>query len=130
MVKVQTAMVAALLALSGCAAIQGTKAKDSENILAEAGFTRQPLSAAQGASSATALPARQLTRMDGAFEFYDPQFCQCLYVGGENEYRKLQQLRAQRLADHAWYMRAYSPMANSPDPELWDAWAPEGLDAK
>ena len=133
--KPQAAIVATLLALSGCAAFQGRTASDSENILAEAGFTKQPYSAAQGATRAGGgpLPARQLTRIaqnggDTAYEFYDPRFCQCVYVGGAPEYSKLQELRKARLADHAQYLSAFNPMSNSPDPHLWGPWEPEGLD--
>ena len=134
--KPQAALVAVIVALSGCAALQGQKAGDSENILAEAGFTKQPQSAAQGATSAGggALPARQLTRVsqngNTAYEFYDPQFCNCVYIGGAQEYAKLQELRSARVADHAKNLQAWSPMSNSPDPNVWGPWEPEGLDLK
>ena len=132
--KPQAAIAAAILALSGCAAIQGQTATDSENILAEAGFTKQPQSAAQGAAGGGTLPARQLTKVaengNTAYEFYDPQFCQCVYVGGPQEYAKLQQLRSARAAEHAWNLRAFSTQANSSDVNLWGPWQPEGLDLK
>ena len=90
--KSQAAIAATMVALSGCAAMQGQMASDSEQMLAEAGFARQAQSAAPGATSSTggSLPARQLTRVNDngavAYEFYDPQFCNCIYVGGEKEY--------------------------------------------
>jgi len=134
--KPQAAIAAAILALSGCAAIQGQMAGDSENILAEAGFTKQPQSAAQGATRAGGgtLPARQLTAVtengNAAYEFYDPQFCQCVYVGGPNEYAKLQELRSARVAEHAQNLRMWNVQANTPDPNLWGPWKPEGLDLR
>ncbi|HEY3073604.1 MAG TPA: hypothetical protein VGJ74_00375 [Burkholderiales bacterium] len=134
--KPQAAIAAAMLALSGCAAIQGQMAGDSEKILAEAGFTRQPQSAAQGATRAGGgtLPARQLARVSEngniAYEFYDPDFCHCVYVGGADEYAKLQQLRSARVAEHAQNLRSWSPSSNSPDPNVWGAWQPEGLDPR
>jgi hypothetical protein len=135
MLKVQAPILAAMLVLSGCAAIQDQEARDSENILSEAGFHREAQSAARGATGDRgALPARRLTRVtaDGslAYEFYDPQFCQCVYVGGPNEYAKLQELRQQRLADHAWYMKTSSPITAAAPPETWGPWQPEGLDVK
>jgi uncharacterized protein YceK len=134
--KPQAAVVAAIVALSGCAAIQDHNAADSENILAQAGFTKQPYSAAQGATRAGGgpLPARQLTKVsqNGSteYEFYDPKFCQCVYVGGEQENAKLQELRKDRAADHARNLRDWNVMANSPDPNVWGPWEPEGLDVK
>ena len=136
MLKLQIPIALALLALSGCAPIQGIQARDSAEILAEAGFARQGPGVVQSASggSASTLQVRQLTRValngETAYEFYDPQFCQCVYVGGEKEFAKLQELRKQRRADHAWYLQHSSPISNAADPQTWSAWAPEGLDVK
>jgi hypothetical protein len=73
--KPQAAIAAVLLALSGCAAIQ-----------------RQTLSA-QGGPAPRALQVRQLTAStrngSTTYEFYDPQFCRCIYVGGAKEYAEL-----------------------------------------
>jgi hypothetical protein len=135
--KPQAAVVAAIVALSGCAALQGQTAGDSENILAQAGFTKQPWSAAQGATRAGGgpLPARQLTKVSQngstAYEFYDPKFCQCVYVGGAQEYSKLQELRSARVAEHNQLLRSWNPAGgNSQDPAVWGPWEPEGLDVK
>src|SRR5258708_15316668 len=109
--KQQTAVAAVMLTLSGCAAIQGQSAGDAENILAQAGFTKEPFTAAQGASRLPGgpLPARQLTKVaqNGAtvYEYYDPRYCQCVYVGGADELAKLQQLRSARVAEHAQNLR-------------------------
>ena len=98
MYKTQAAIAAVMLALSGCAAIQGQMTTDSEQILAQAGFHRESVSS-QGATSAAAqnLKVRQLTAetQNGTttYEFYDPQFCHCVYVGGTKEYAELQRLR-------------------------------------
>ena len=133
--KPQAALVAVIVALSGCAALQGQEAGDSENILAQAGFTREPQSAAQGATSAGGgtLPARQLTRVsqngNTAYEFYDPQFCNCVYVGGAQEYAKLQELRKARVDDHAKLQMSATGQA-APPYWMWGPWKPEGLDVK
>ena len=134
--KLQAAIAAAMLALSGCAAFQGQMAGDSESILAEAGFTKQPQSAAQGAtrSNGKPLPARQLTTVSDngttAYEFYDPRFCHCVYVGGADELAKLQQLRSARVAEHAQNLRMWSVPTNGADPSTWGPWQPAGLDPR
>ena len=135
--KPQAAIAAVLVTLSGCAAIQGQTAADSEQILAQAGFARQPQTAAQGATRPDGgpLPARQLTEVanngNTAYEFYDPRYCHCVYVGGPKELAKLQELRSTRVAEHAQNLRAFIPSAGgAPDPNLWGPWQPEGLDVK
>ena len=135
MLKPQAAIAAAILALSGCGAIQGLTAADSEQILAEAGFSKQAQSAAQGATGAAgaALPARQLTKVNDkasvAYEFYDPQFCQCVYVGGEKEYAELQRLRKARADDHAKLQMSQNGIS-APPYYMWGPWKPKGLDVK
>jgi hypothetical protein len=134
--KPQAAIAATILALSGCAAINGQMATDSEQILAEAGFSKQPQSAAQGATGAAggALPARQLTKVNDngsvAYEFYDPQFCNCVYVGGAQEYAELQRLRSARVAEHDQLVRNTLAGSSDAGPALWGPWKPEGLDVK
>lgn len=111
----------ALLALPGCALIDGQMAADSEEILAQAGFQRQPL-------DAPGLPARQLVEAGGSYKFADPDFCRCVYVGGGREYAELQRLRAERLAERDWTMR-HASFGNAYSNDVWGAWKPEGLDA-
>ena len=109
------------LALAGCSAIQERAALDSEELLAEAGFRREPL-------TDTALPDRQLVESAGAYKFADAKFCACVYVGGANEYAALQRLRAERMAEREWIMSRGSVHGAAVDRTAWSAWKPEGLD--
>jgi hypothetical protein len=118
--KYAVALVA-VLALTGCAVIQGQTAADSEEILAQAGFQRQPL-------EGPGLPARQLIEDRGAYRFADPDFCRCEYVGGAKEYAELQRLRTERIANRNWDLQ-HSGYGNAWSPAVWSAWNPEGLDA-
>ena len=136
MYKTQAAIAVVMLALSGCAAIHGQLATDSEQILAQAGFRRQAEAArsAQGATSASpqVLKVRQLTAetQNGSttYQFYDPDFCHCLYVGGAKEYAELQRLRQARVSEHQQLVRTSLSGMSDPDPALWGPWNPEGLD--
>lgn len=109
------------IALTGCTTMQGRLAADSQHILAEAGFQRQPF-------NEPGLPAHRLILDGTSYKFADPDFCRCTYVGGAKEYAELQRLRAQRIADHDWYI-ARTGAAHHPDANAWAAWRPEGLDA-
>ena len=109
------------LALAGCSAIQERAALDSEELLAQAGFRREPL-------TETGLPDRQLVESAGAYKFADAKFCACVYVGGPNEYAALQRLRSERIAEREWIMSRGSVHGAAVDHTAWSAWKPEGLD--
>ena len=113
---------AALLAvaLAGCSAIQSREAADAGDILAQAGFQRQPLDDA-------GLPAHQLVRAGDSYRFADPDRCRCVLVGGAKEYAELQRLRAERIAERDWALR-HSGYGSAWSPAVWSAWKPQGLD--
>ena len=115
------AAVLLAVALAGCSAIQQRAALDSEQLLAEAGFRREPL-------TEPGLPERQLVESAGAYKFADAKFCACVYVGGANEYAALQRLRAERMAEREWIMSRGSVHGAAVDRTAWSAWKPEGLD--
>ena len=131
---IHAALIAAA-SLSGCAAIDRQEAADSEQLLEAAGFQQVPAGTPKLVADLKDIQPRQVfarKELDGStrYVFADPDKCDCFFVGGEGEYAKLQKLRQQRLADHAWYMRNFSPISNSPSPEAWGPWDPAGLEAK
>jgi hypothetical protein len=112
--------VVAVLALPGCAFVQGQVAADSEEILAQAGFQRYP-------PHEPGLPSRQLVEDAGTYKFSDPDFCRCVYTGGAKEYSELQRLRAEHLAERQWLQGRMAGGTSFDDQVLWGAWDPEGL---
>jgi hypothetical protein len=117
---VRHALLALAVALAGCSALVSRNAADSGQILALAGFQREPLQDPR-------LPARQLVRSGKTYRFADPEFCRCVYVGGEKEHAELERLRAERLAERDWALR-HSSLGNTYSPAVWGAWKPQGLD--
>ena len=122
-----------LLALSACAAIHRQEAADSEVLLKQAGFqTRAADSPERQQDLVKSLPSRQIVKRDQKgtpeYIFADPDNCHCLYVGGQKEYAKLQELRQQRIDDHNQLARRSSFEGGISD--LWGPWKPEGLVAK
>jgi hypothetical protein len=95
------------LPLAGCAAIQHGEARGTEQLLAAAGFQAEPADTPEGRADLRTLPPRQLVgRSEGgnsAYTYADPDYCQCLYVGGPTEYAAYQ-----RLAVEEW-IRLYRP---------------------
>jgi uncharacterized protein YceK len=120
------ALLAALLVLSGCAAIQRQQAADSKQILTEAGFRVR-------VADEPGLPARKLVAQNtggtAVYKFSDPHNCNCLYVGGPGEYAELQRLRLERVREHEQMLKTWSPWTPA-DPRVWGPWKPEGLDLK
>jgi hypothetical protein len=119
-------LAAAVLALSGCAAIQRQQAADSKELLAQAGFTAR-------IADEPGLPKRQLVAQNSggatAYKFSDPEYCNCLWVGGPSEFAELQRLRQERVREHEQMLKAWSPWTSA-DPRVWGPWKPEGLDLK
>jgi hypothetical protein len=84
-------------AAAGCAAWQAAETPSTEEFLSAAGFHPEAVDTAEKLADVQALPARQLLPQirDGKTScvYRDPSVCHCLYVGGEAEYQRYQQLR-------------------------------------
>jgi hypothetical protein len=106
------------LPLAGCAAIQQREARDTEQLLAAAGFQAKPADTPEKLTNLKAMPPRKLVARskDGNFvyTYADPDYCQCLYVGGSTEYAAYQRLAVQQEI-------AEEREAAAMD---WDAWGP------
>ena len=88
------------LPLAGCAAIQRSAARDMEQLLAAAGFQAKPADTPERLAELKTMPPRELVSRskDGNFvyTYADPDYCQCLYVGGPQEYSRYQDLAVKR----------------------------------
>jgi hypothetical protein len=88
------------LPLTGCAAIQRSEAKDTEQLLAAAGFQAKPAETPEKLTNLRTMPPRQLVSRakDGSmvYTYADPDYCQCLYVGGPKEYSAYQRLTVEK----------------------------------
>jgi hypothetical protein len=91
--------VAAIVCLAGCATIRGLEAHDSENLLAAAGFKREPIAAVDTSLVDATPPYRRVGRSkDGTvqYSYADPDGCRCVYRGGPGEYAEYQRLATER----------------------------------
>ncbi len=121
-----------LLALSACAAVHRQEAADSEVLLKQAGFQARAADSPERQQDLVKMPLRQIVERDQngtpEYIFADPDNCHCLYVGGQKEYAKLQELRQQRIDEHYQLARRSSFEGGVSD--LWGPWEPEGLIVK
>lgn len=93
-------LLAMVIALNGCAAIEKSNAMDTERMLSAAGFrmkfadTAEKLAHLQALTQATVVPHQK----DGSvyYAYADAEFCKCLYVGSEKAYQQYQRMTVQR----------------------------------
>ena len=93
-----------ILLLDGCAAIPREEAQNTENLRAAAGFKMKLADTPEKRDHLKMMPPLELaTRsQDGRviYRYADPDNCQCVYVGGPDEYAQYQQLTLKKeLAD-------------------------------
>jgi len=91
---------AALLTLSGCAAIRRHEAASTEQLLAAAGFQMRPADNPELVHDLAAMPPLKIVARnqdnDVRYTFADPYKCRCVYVGGSKEYAAYQHLLTER----------------------------------
>ena len=125
------ALTASLVVLSGCAAVQRQSSHDAAGLLKSAGFIASATPDAEKQFDVAGLPAQQIVARNAAgntvYLYSDPYECQCVYVGGVNEYAELQRLRAERIAAHE---KAVQQIQAESDSRLGGAWKPKGLEVK
>lgn len=112
------ATAAALLASAGCAAIQKSEAIDTERQLAASGFQMRLANTAERMQKAESLPQMKLVPIEHKgetrFVYADATNCQCIYVGTEAAYDRLQKLKiktdlAQEQIDAEMNLDAFGP---------------------
>jgi len=93
-------LLAAILAVAGCATMRQHDAASTEELLAAAGFQMRPADTPERVATLDSMPRKKLVvrSKDGniVYTYADPDKCHCLYVGGRKEYSALQRLRDQR----------------------------------
>ncbi len=92
----------AAVCLTGCATVRGLEARDTEKLLAVAGFKLQPIDAVGTDLVDATPPYRLVSRLkDGIlqYSFADPERCRCRYVGGSAEYAEYGRLVTERRLD-------------------------------
>jgi hypothetical protein len=81
-----------IVGFGGCAALQASDARWTEQALTAAGFQVVPADTPEKLAQITALTPRTLMRQSQQGEvryvYADPTTCKCLYVGGELEYQR------------------------------------------
>jgi len=109
------------LLLFGCASMQEDQARDTEELLAAAGFKARPADTpAKLAHLETLQPFKLVARSKGdefVYTYADPKYCRCLYAGGPQAYQELQRLKLQRQQAAQEYLAETSSMD-------WSLWGP------
>jgi hypothetical protein len=119
------AAAAASLALGGCAGIRAQEARETEQMLAAAGFRMKPADTPDRAAHLETLPARKLVPYKQGDQIYyvyaDPDVCQCLWTGDEQAYQAYQKTRLDKeIADTRLAAARYERDAAM----NWNLWGP------
>ena len=122
--SVVPALALALL-MGGCAAIRQDEAQKTDALLAAAGFKVRPADTPEKLAHLKAMQPLKVSMRtkDGRviYSYADPYSCQCVYVGGPEEYAQYQRLALkQQVADER--LEA-AEMANDEEMD-WGMWGP------
>ena len=121
----QVSVLAMVVALAGCAAMRRREAKETGDLLVSAGFQVKPVDSPERAEQLRAMPPLKMVShaKDGnmAYCYADPYSCQCLYVGGPNEYAAYRRLALQREMAEERLEAAQAEESAGVD---WDLWGP------
>jgi len=95
-------LAAPVLLGAGCAAIERYQVRDTQRMLAAAGFQLHPADSPERQEELRSIPPHRIVRRttnDGiVYTYADPEICGCLYVGGPEEYSRYERLRVRREA--------------------------------
>jgi hypothetical protein len=120
----RTALTAVVLAatLAGCAGVQSSDTRSAERALTAAGFEAKPADTPDKLTHLRSLPPRKVLVQEQngqrRYVYADPTGCRCLYVGGEEQYRRLRQ-QEQAAADRLF---AAESAGYGVDWGAWDLW--------
>ena len=114
------------LLLSNCAAIRREEAQSTENLLAAAGFQVRPADTPAKLAQLKALPAlkMQMRQKDGklVYTYADPDNCNCLYVGGPQQYTEYRRLAMKQEIAQEQMEAAEAQEDAAMDWGMWGPW--------
>jgi hypothetical protein len=116
----------AVALLGGCAALAQQQARETEKLLAAAGFDRVPAERAAIAPTRPREMAVQNRNGKSVFVYADPGGCGCVYIGGAQEYARYREFAvSDAIARDTSIGAANSASTNGPSWAIWDpVWAP------
>ena len=94
--RIAASLFAAALPLVGCATLDRDEALERERVLMAAGFRLRPADTDERLAYVKAMPPFKLAAQveDGrlVYSYADPEYCQCLFLGGPMEYSAYRRL--------------------------------------
>ncbi|MBI3795939.1 MAG: hypothetical protein HY268_03090 [Deltaproteobacteria bacterium] len=119
-------LVGLALLVVGCSTLLRKEAPRTEQLLMEAGFRMKPAQTPEQLGHLQALPPFKLVKQtkDGrvVYRYADPGQCQCVYVGGIEEYETYKRYLDQKNIAQEYQLEAV--MATEEQAQALDTWAP------
>jgi len=125
--ELTTGVVAVLVValLAGCTAIEKKDARQTESILAAAGFQMKPADTPDRVAHLQLLRPLKLVPHDRdgklVYVYADPKACKCIWVGDQAAYQRFQQLALQQQIAQEQMMTA---QMNEDAAMNWGLWGP------
>src|SRR5258708_2927936 len=98
--KRRIALLMVTVGLAGCASIQAADTRDTEQLLAAAGFQMKAADTPEKLARLQSLPPRKVVQRvrDGVqhYVYADPKVCTCIYAGTEPQYQDYKKLRREQ----------------------------------
>jgi hypothetical protein len=121
---VLTLLLAAMVC--GCAALKESEIRETEDMLAAAGFAMKRADTAEKMGEVGNLPPQKFVviHRNGApyYIYADPDVCKCIWVGDQQQYSRFQQLRLQKQIADEQLMTAQALRDAAFRWELWEPW--------
>ena len=93
-------IVVMVASVAGCATIQASETRSTEQLLAAAGFHMEVAATPEELAELRMVPARKIVARASpgttSYVYPDPDGCRCLYVGGEPQYQEYQRLQLKK----------------------------------
>lgn len=122
------AVATAALLTSGCAAIRRDEARSTENLLAAAGFQARPADTPAKVAQLKAMPPLKMVvhEENGTlhYSYADPDACNCLWVGGPEQYEAYKRLAFKQQIAQEQMEAAEAEEDAAMNWGMWGPWGP------
>lgn len=118
--------LAGTASLGGCAAIQRSEARQTEDLLAAAGFHQFPADNSQRIDALKTMKPRTISMVTKNGKTYwvypDPTNCNCLYAGTESNYQEYKRLALEKQIADENLAAAEAAQDAAMDYDMWGPW--------
>jgi hypothetical protein len=126
MLKRVAAALMGCLMLWSCASLRETEIRNTEDLLAAAGFIMKPADTPERMANLQSLPPHRIVTQrrngDVYYVYADPDVCRCVWVGNQQAYSSFQKLRIEKQIAEQRLLAAEAERDALLNWPLWGPW--------